>query len=377
MPSPLYRCPEGDDTSLEEVPTEKFNSPKTLQERAAQAWAVRREKNAALLAKKAKEHQISNQQVKRDNTITENSKSAKVGVSFGKEDTVHHYLLEEEEDTTYFSDGDRSLNSEYTKTLESEVEDVIKDILMIGDGSASKPGRRKFKHKHSVKRRLRKQSFSERDDSDRPREEAGDAVNVGDDIAALSRYRVNTKSHDHEQSAAGDSSTTLGTGDSESIGAKNTDSNQSGCDKPEEAQDGPIQLVLGFVEGGVNAVTSALGLFPREPDSVDHPSTSLEENAKTKCNDTLASDALSRYAQSAKSPLSNSCTEDIVPFLNSEGKGAGNSTDAGRMPTEPVKKFVDYAQDFLYGQQGNSGESEVSTLHDPLFVAIVADSNSS
>lgn len=68
--------------------------------------------------------------------------NSKLGaVSFGKDHSVQYYdpvhIDAVESSTTY------SVNSSYTKSPESEVEDIIKDIFLIGDGRKCAPGRRK------------------------------------------------------------------------------------------------------------------------------------------------------------------------------------------------------------------------------------------
>ena len=73
-------------------------------------------------------------------------------VSFGKDDVVHSYDPQNDtvDDTTL---AGRSLNSVYTKSAESEVEDIIKDIFMIGSGEGTNPGRRKVKFNSRIKAR--------------------------------------------------------------------------------------------------------------------------------------------------------------------------------------------------------------------------------
>jgi hypothetical protein len=121
-----------------------------LQERAHQAWKSRQRKNTTIRSKY-------------DSKSPPDEASK---VSFGASDTIHHFdpgflnrnqcKHEDEEDVSL----DRSLNSEYTKTLESEVEDMIKDILFIGNPQKSKPGRRKYRYKPEVERKLCKDRTS-------------------------------------------------------------------------------------------------------------------------------------------------------------------------------------------------------------------------
>jgi hypothetical protein len=95
-------------------------SPTNLQERAQEAY--NRRKNKGILK----------------------------NVHFG-EQQIHHFEAQEEEsaedESTWTKDEQDSVASEYTKTYESEIEDVIKDFFFIGDGNRTRPGRRRRKGK--------------------------------------------------------------------------------------------------------------------------------------------------------------------------------------------------------------------------------------
>jgi len=75
-------------------------------------------------------------------------------VSFRKDDSIHHYTPDPSDTLETSTLGGRSLNSWYTKSAESEVEDVLKDIFLIGSGSSSKPGRRQVRDSPAIKRSL-------------------------------------------------------------------------------------------------------------------------------------------------------------------------------------------------------------------------------
>jgi len=77
-------------------------------------------------------------------------------VSFGKDDVVHNYDPQDDTLDDTLDDATlagRSLNSLYTKSAESEVEDIIKDIFMIGSGEGTNPGRRKVKYNPRIQAR--------------------------------------------------------------------------------------------------------------------------------------------------------------------------------------------------------------------------------
>ena len=56
--------------------------------------------------------------------------------------TNHHTNGDDDDEFTYDT-KEETVQSTYTKSAESEVEDIIKDIFMIGSGHSTKPGRRK------------------------------------------------------------------------------------------------------------------------------------------------------------------------------------------------------------------------------------------
>lgn len=86
-------------------------------------------------------------------------------VSFGKNDIVHNYYPQDSVDVDDAFDnttlGGHSMNSLYTKSAESEVEDILKDIFMIGSGEGTNPGRRKFKHNPRIIEHIERKSRDE------------------------------------------------------------------------------------------------------------------------------------------------------------------------------------------------------------------------
>ena len=74
------------------------------------------------------------------NTYTDESQQH---VSFSATNPLIHRYNENATEASTLAGA--SLNSEYTKSIESEVEDAIKDIFLIGSGTGNNPGRRKLK----------------------------------------------------------------------------------------------------------------------------------------------------------------------------------------------------------------------------------------
>jgi hypothetical protein len=134
---------DNDDTGSE---NEQGNlSPKYLRERSQAAWkrkTILHSKRPTLIAT-----------VPSPDSVDIGASSA---ISFAKiivpSQHLHNDNADEAEDATL---GGNSLNSEYTKSMESEVEDAFKDIFMIGSGTYTQPGRRKVKCNPNARERLR------------------------------------------------------------------------------------------------------------------------------------------------------------------------------------------------------------------------------
>jgi hypothetical protein len=220
----LEEYDEGDNTSLDQdygAVTPQTN----LQERTQAAW---KRKYATAAAKR---------------TVSPDRDRETQSVSFGKGDTV--YTFEPDLDATD-NDNDetldtksislRSLNSEYTKSAESEVEDVIKDMFMIGTQNTTKPGRRKVKYSPAAKHRLDRLV----DPADDFEEETTlDLSDTGEETEK--KYTSSSSRRDR-----GRSSTRRG-------------KSMKAIDESRE-EDDPFAGVWGYVEGGINAVSNVLGL---------------------------------------------------------------------------------------------------------------------
>lgn len=127
-----------------------------LQNRTKQAWSKRNQVAAASV------------QPVMNKSVVKGADSRKALVSFQK-DTVHEFEPDEKdkeasddseeateytEDDTYYDDdtyAGRSLHSVYTKSYESEAEDLVKDLFLWGSGKATNPGRRELKYKKGYK----------------------------------------------------------------------------------------------------------------------------------------------------------------------------------------------------------------------------------
>jgi hypothetical protein len=218
-----------DDTSVEKdygAVTPQTN----LQERTQAAW---RRKSGA--AKRATSPDFS-----RDNQ----------SVSFGKDDTVHTY-----EPTVEGTIGTscRSLNSEYTKSAESEVEDVIKDIFMIGTQNTTKPGRRKVMYSPTAKHRVNDRLVD-------PADEFEDEETTLDQSDVVERGRGRSR---------------------RGRGRPNSRRPRSMDDIDENKEEDPLAGVWSYMEGGINAVSNVLGLESVSSESLEMTrNTEKERDAK-------------------------------------------------------------------------------------------------
>jgi len=143
---------EDDDTSIEdEDPTSGGTTKKradTLQDRTKQAWSVRNRVTAAAAATnnpKTKQSSRPNKHVVtfQKDTVHEFTPEAKNESEEGDEEETQH----SDYSSVYYDDdttlGGASAYSTYTKSNESEMEDMIRDFFLIGEGDDTNPGRRK------------------------------------------------------------------------------------------------------------------------------------------------------------------------------------------------------------------------------------------
>lgn len=161
----IHQDDDDDDTSIEES---EGNSKRadTLRDRTKQAWSLRNQANVA--GGRTRSVELGCQPTESNSQHDRRRQSL---VSF-QQDTVHEFVPEEAsgtesdsatEVTDYtgrtgeytYDDEDtfagRSMHSLYTKSNESEAEDLFKDLFFIGSGKATNPGRRQIRYKKEFK----------------------------------------------------------------------------------------------------------------------------------------------------------------------------------------------------------------------------------
>ena len=305
-------------------------SPTSLQERAHQAWKSRQTKKNSTtkpsLRPPSPNQDISNiSNVSTNVTSIRSSKGANI-VSFGQTNTIHRFESEQQDDSAEVMSLDRSLNSEYTKTIESEVEDVIKDIFLIGTPDKNKPGRRKYRYKPEVKRKISKElkatanveSSSEEDntvpslnESDfvlKKKEKKHIISPTNDDSTkklAEERTRSSAQSKKTQQSrtmnAVDDRSASIASIGGSSLDGTNTlgDTNTlESSELRENSLEDPFNAIIGLVEGGLSAMTSAIGYALGDPitDPTDDHEMKKERKSKTKGSKKQGTFSTSEYS---------------------------------------------------------------------------------
>ncbi|KAG7356030.1 PDZ domain containing protein [Nitzschia inconspicua] len=347
-----------DDTSVENYGTTQ-TSATSLQERTHQAWKSRQKKNSSLRSKQdPAQPKVANQ-----------------SVSFGKPNTVHHFeptaqekqdrQRREEEDASVDRSLDRSLNSEYTKTLESEVEDMIKDILFIGNAKKSKPGRRKFKDKPEVRRRLRQSQLAltvnaaADDDGNNKQESPAYEPNTEDNStlppakpyhthivdrrtidakndkakmaveAALNDSTYSTESHMSSQlSSQAPTRSTLLTDDRTSVlSASSVDTGtieslqtiESFRSEKTRNDDDPFLVMIGLVEGGLSAMSTAIGYALGESET-----STQQTRRRMNARDGERREKSSNVEQSNEFNIFESCMGDAAQLLKGHEADANN-----------------------------------------------------
>lgn len=294
-----------DDTSTENYGANPTIYSSSLQARTKKAWKSRQRKNSNLRsAKKAGE--ISNKNIASIRSPSHNKGTN--NVSFGPSNTIHRFETKEEgEKEELMSYDNRSLNSEYTKSLESEVEDMIKDIFFIGTQGTSRPGRRKYRYKPEVKRKILNGSTEEAMESlqidkkdphsdpvlRRIEKLAESCVNEDENDTALepnpSNFLSSMKEKQERFSMEKDkpprASSKIAPSSNSSLDDTYTfDSTQLNDDPIED----PFNNLLGFIEGGLSAVTSAIGYAVGDSPSQRQHKSSMNELKPKPGNDKLA-----------------------------------------------------------------------------------------
>lgn len=198
-------------------------------------------------------------------------------VSFGKDDIVHNYYPAEDTlDSTTL--GGRSMNSLYTKSAESEVEDIIKDIFMIGSGEGTNPGRRKIKHNPRIREHIEQPNRDEVDVTDQETVDTDDDEDASTYEDATATFTETTGTGTGLDATMYDGETTDDSASKvfpflpsllQPLSKMKTHSQKKGLasspkrcgvDRDEKKEDDPLTEAWAFVGNKISAVGAALGL---------------------------------------------------------------------------------------------------------------------
>jgi hypothetical protein len=290
-----------DDESLIQYGEHRQRSS-SLQERTQEAWTFRSKRSFSASSPR--------------------KESQQAGVQFGNTDTVHHF---DDQETVGTTGTLHSINSLYTKSPESEAEDLIKDLLLIGSGEHSHPGRRKLKYQPDYKRQLRKEKVDERSIDDNTLGTTDISLNTleyatghREFSAAVTKARgEGLKSDAPHQSDT----------QSKSVRGEAVDSNAGGVD----AEKDPLSMVWGYVESGMKA----LGLASTPP----MPNETETEHTEKKVADVDSKMAM-KMNMVGEDKLKSPSANEEVPFdmKFSEVAGVGSSgTERSSFPADEVK----------------------------------------
>jgi len=290
-----------DDMSTQNYGVVSATNVCSLQERSYQAWKSRQRKSSNIRSK--------------GDSDSRPKKGA--NVSFGASNTIHRFETDTGDRHRYRSEDkednmslDRSLNSEYTKTLESEVEDMIKDILFIGNPDKNKPGRRKYRYKPDSRRKMKREGTasarrensarvlnkdelhglhdtngnSDKDNASSASESAARAekktrgpsndIRFANKITPLSQSTNRQRAlnvRDDKSSLA----STISRGSSVDSNTLDTFLSEK------DTMDDPVNAVFGLVEGGLSIMSTAIGYALENYTTNEDQESSIHERKKT------------------------------------------------------------------------------------------------
>jgi hypothetical protein len=342
VPLPTIRprgtmMPLTDETSTEDDGISKRRSRTNLQERSQQAWKSRQRKNSF-----PKKPPVDNRGGASGEMREPVKERALHKVSFGGKNDVQYYDPPVSEVTDQSFEDEKSLNSEYTKTVESELEDMIKDVLFIGNPNTSRPGRRKYKFKHEVKKRLRE--MDEMGTTASSRSEPLETLDeLDEDTVEGSRSRDVKASMPPTSQSSESSSRKEAVITKQSKNTRQNRTSSKSARNPNEL-DGLSEAeatLWNFVEGGMTVVSTALGLLP-----------------------TIASDPTSQQGRDGYQVGDDFCAEPLLPLGDCSGGGRARPVVGGRKRTGTMSDVVENAQKMVDAQLMESVSVNWSGLMD-------------
>eukprot|EP00977_Amphora_coffeiformis_P003333 scaffold620_cov169-Amphora_coffeaeformis.AAC.3 len=226
-----------------------------------------------------------------------------------------------------------SLNSEYTKSMESEVEDAIKDIFLIGSGTGNNPGRRKL-NRPDMRRRLRWEHAHPDDDND------DDTIESDDDdgaAATSTEKRIVVHGGPKANNAKGKPSSN----NDNATSNKNSRAIIRNITPRDEKKDTEGDALLGawtVVESGLQAVGAALGIDGGD----DETEMTFDDSRQGYDSETIDTDQRKPSPRQTRGKTSKSARTSSMD-LSSEYSGGGQSRSSaeGEPPSAPTPKTTE------------------------------------
>jgi hypothetical protein len=238
-----------DDSSLD-AQDSNMDVHKSLQHRAQQAYQ-RRNRFLNNKVSSTASRASSNQAKSHEST----SQSERKQKSYNQANILQPKIPQEDmsDNESYGGENEtfatrHSIDSLYTKSMESEVEDLFRDLFFVGNGRTTRPGRRPVRFKN-------KSRYCD-DDED---------TNGSDTYLTEDRTAITEQVHSVSTSIGHDSS------------KENTETKQSESSTQPNQVKGPLNVVLQALEGGVNLVAEALGIYAPCSPSRASPEPQAEE----------------------------------------------------------------------------------------------------
>ena len=242
----------------------------------------------------------------------------------------------------------RSMNSMYTKSPESEAEDLIKDLFFIGSGVASNPGRRKIKYQPEYKRTMAR---------------GADEITVDDTtLGTTDDVTLNTLDYTADDTAytsyTGGTPYTEETAYTDDLSVetspRKSEVTSKACSPPENSTKGPkdgdpLAFVWDFFEGGISAMGTALGLTATaveiEAEKTEKPSKNSEVQAASKEKESPAMKMPAITKQKEVAPIKDGSLKEM---LTKQDKSSSEDTEEIDETPEEKGSFNNM-MDYLFG----------------------------
>lgn len=273
-------------------------------------------------------------------------------------------------DNVEATDGYQSLESMYTKSVESEAEDILKDIFMIGNGEATNPGRRNVKYKLPPEEKHVQLAAMDENASEETATTSADSITPDDE-----QHEMNEKTQKRSALASKDNDYRIHAPKSiRPILKVPTESNlkqRVSTVESKKDDDRLIGDVWSFVGNRISAVTFALGLVDSGESSLASPMTP-STRASISSPQSPSSDMTSR----------SSMARIISPFSSPESGKTDQTAANDNSYDDGSRSFsgwslLDLASDVFLGSTPlspcNELSSRATSVPEPDVVALKTD----